>query len=309
MEDERFPKVDFLGSESYRILAGLATIRTASDLDPYPHTHDFWEFWIQKDGSCFQILNGTKRLMKPGDFVLARPRDCHSFIPAEKENGSHITFALNSEFFRSYCDFLNRTLYEELLSEPEIGAFMNGSQLEEFSRLSLLFLSSVGKTERKEYLAKRLMAFTLGIVLSSYDAKDNRYPSWLNDLIYEANQPKNLSAFPSDIAQRFPYSYQYVLRTFKKYTGKTLIAYMNDIKMANAVERLLTENVSLLELSNSLGFSSESYFNHLFKKTYGVSPRQYVKRQRVGMKQSGEAAKTSDQETNKEAGLSQGGVL
>lgn len=287
MTDERFPQVDFLGSESYRILAGLAAVRMANDLDPYPHTHDFWEFWMQREGSCYQTLNGNKRLMKPGDFVLARPSDCHSFSPAEKEKGSHITFALNSKFFRSYCDFLKQSLFEELLSKPEISASLNGSQLEEFSRLSLLFLSSFGDPERKEYLAKRLLAFILGIVLSSYDAKDNYYPAWLNDLIYEANQPKNLSSFPSDLAEKFPYSYQYVLRTFKKYTGKTLIAYMNGIKMANAVERLLTENVSLLELSNSLGFSSESYFNHLFKKTYGVSPRQYVKSQRIGMKQNG----------------------
>jgi len=288
MIDKRFPKVDFLGSESYRILAGLAAVRMANDLDPHAHTHDFWEFWIQREGTCFQILNGNKRLMEPGDFVLVRPSDRHSFTSTAKENGSHITFALNSEFLRTYCDFLNQSLYEKLISEPEIDASMNGSQLEEFSRLCVLFLSSLGKHDRKEYLAKRIMAFTLGIVLSSYDAKENRYPSWLNDLIYEANQPKNLSSFPSDIAKKFPYSYQYVLRTFKKYTGKTLIAYMNDIKMANAAERLLTENISLLELSNSLGFSSESYFNHLFKKTYGVSPREYVKRQRLGMKQINE---------------------
>ena len=82
MIDKRFPKVDFLGSESYRILAGLAAVRMANDLDPHAHTHDFWEFWIQREGTCFQILNGNKRLMEPGDFVLVRPSDRHSFTSA-----------------------------------------------------------------------------------------------------------------------------------------------------------------------------------------------------------------------------------
>ena len=52
---------------------------------------------------------------------------------------------------------------------------------------------------------------------------------------------------------------------------------MNQTKMANAARLLAQSEYTTLEIAGMFGFSSLSYFNQLFKKTFGVSPRQYTK--------------------------------
>ena len=45
--------------------------------------------------------------------------------------------------------------------------------------------------------------------------------------------------------------------------------------MINAAEFLAHSNFSTVEISGKLGFDSLSHFNHLFKKTFGITPREY----------------------------------
>ena len=45
--------------------------------------------------------------------------------------------------------------------------------------------------------------------------------------------------------------------------------------MKNACTLLITTHMNIKEISDSLGFSSPSYFSELFKKLRGVSPVDY----------------------------------
>ena len=62
---------------------------------------------------------------------------------------------------------------------------------------------------------------------------------------------------------------------FKKETGMTPICYKNHICIKNAEKMLLTTNLSIEEIGESLGFNSASYFRRTFKKYTGKSPREY----------------------------------
>ena len=67
----------------------------------------------------------------------------------------------------------------------------------------------------------------------------------------------------------------YLSRLIFKETGKTLKAYIRDAKIAAAENMLKHTELSLLDISLALGFSSQSAFGSVFKAHTGITPKQY----------------------------------
>lgn len=63
---------------------------------------------------------------------------------------------------------------------------------------------------------------------------------------------------------------------FKKITGVAPKEYLTDLKLSKAVEMLKTTNVTAV--AYDLGYENISHFIALFKNKYGVTPKQYQKR-------------------------------
>ncbi|MBO6155419.1 MAG: AraC family transcriptional regulator [Lachnospiraceae bacterium] len=70
-------------------------------------------------------------------------------------------------------------------------------------------------------------------------------------------------------------SRSYLSSKFKKETGITLSQYIQEQRIKKAQELLKSSNKSILEISTFLGFSSQGYFQNVFKKIVGMTPREY----------------------------------
>ncbi|MBE6597631.1 MAG: AraC family transcriptional regulator [Ruminococcaceae bacterium] len=62
---------------------------------------------------------------------------------------------------------------------------------------------------------------------------------------------------------------------FKKIMGESPISYLNHYRLSLAAEALTETESSIGEISYSVGISDPLYFSKLFKKTYGMTPREY----------------------------------
>jgi len=62
---------------------------------------------------------------------------------------------------------------------------------------------------------------------------------------------------------------------FKKETGVSPIAYLNNYRLSVAAELLLRSDSSVSEISDSVGIGDSVYLNKLFRKTYQMSPSKY----------------------------------
>ena len=65
---------------------------------------------------------------------------------------------------------------------------------------------------------------------------------------------------------------------FKASTGKTLHSYVESQRIKKASDLLVSTDMTLTHISNECGFSSQSYFSYAFKRSMGVTPREYVKK-------------------------------
>ncbi len=81
----------------------------------------------------------------------------------------------------------------------------------------------------------------------------------------------------SDLADSVGLNPQYMMRTFKKLTGLSVLEYVTDRKIKKAKELLLTTDTSIEQISEELGYFNYSYFFKMFKRAEGISPGQYRK--------------------------------
>ncbi|MCR4837591.1 MAG: AraC family transcriptional regulator [Eubacterium sp.] len=98
-----------------------------------------------------------------------------------------------------------------------------------------------------------------------------RAMEYINDHLHEA-----VSA--NDIADKLGMNKSYLCSLFKKETGFTIGTYIEARKNEMAMDYLVNTNISLIDIANSLGYSSYSYFVQIFKKHTGITPSAYRKK-------------------------------
>jgi len=70
----------------------------------------------------------------------------------------------------------------------------------------------------------------------------------------------------------------YFCSLFREETGKTMVRYTNDLKLAYSRNLLKSTTISITEICFNCGFNSFSNFIHEFKQKYGETPLQCRKK-------------------------------
>lgn len=77
------------------------------------------------------------------------------------------------------------------------------------------------------------------------------------------------------LATHLNYSCEHLCRVFKNETNETISHYINRTKINEAKPLLRYTNDSLLDISSRLQYSSQSYFQNVFKSMEHMTPAQY----------------------------------
>jgi len=88
---------------------------------------------------------------------------------------------------------------------------------------------------------------------------------------------KNLTSIDTldSIANQFGVSTRTLTRRFKSATGTSATQYWQQLRIDTAKELLTSSNLSVLEISDIVGYSDQSYLTKLFKKETGHTPTDY----------------------------------
>ena len=81
-----------------------------------------------------------------------------------------------------------------------------------------------------------------------------------------------------DVARQVHRSSSHMMRRFKEELGIHIGAFITRCKLEEARSLLTYSDKNLAEISSYLCFSSQSYFQNVFKKQYGITPMQYRKK-------------------------------
>ena len=113
-------------------------------------------------------------------------------------------------------------------------------------------------------------------------AADTHIPEGISSEVYACMNyircHTNESLSIEDIAWQIHRSGSYIRKRFKEELGINIGAYITRCKLEEAKALLTYSDKSLTEISNYLCFSSQSYFQNVFKRKYGLTPMQYRKK-------------------------------
>jgi AraC-like DNA-binding protein len=252
------------------------------------HTHNFLEMKVYLEAeNLIERVNKHEFDIKPGVVLFTNPSDIHS---------SKIT---NGSFKRITLGFSPSFIDETILDLGESDYYINFKFLEFFFRRDNFFSGCLHLPEKgfnrvfvqccqiihtfnqdcieKNILIKNHILSMLSSLLLEYRAlvpplegNDNR----ISTIIFyvQHNFTKHITI--SDLAEKFFISKSRLYEIFRKRTGTSLSSYMNTLRLQKAKALLLTTQQNVIQIALDVGFQDISYFNRLFKKKYGASPRE-----------------------------------
>lgn len=170
----------------------------------------------------------------------------------------------------------------------KVGAIRGNLDIEETYQLIDLYTQecerclSVDQVNRLRYSA--IIDFTRRVAEHSHpDVYSDEVERVLQFIRNNANRPIGVP----DVIGYAHKSRSAFMKQFKDETGETIGRYIVKSKLQEAKQLLAYSDRSLAEISSFLYFSSQSYFQNLFKKQYGMTPLEY---RRTHRKQGGSIA-------------------
>ncbi|MBO7214113.1 MAG: helix-turn-helix transcriptional regulator [Clostridia bacterium] len=139
-----------------------------------------------------------------------------------------------------------------------------------------LFIKSLKASSHTSVLDNRLVIFEILSLLAT-DIKTKTYPSYIVDAINYPNENLDEVISVKELSKRALVSEVYFRKQFKKCTQTSPIEYRNELRLIKAKSYLEHGEISIQEISDTLGYATVSHFIKEFKKRYGYSPLKFRK--------------------------------
>lgn len=99
----------------------------------------------------------------------------------------------------------------------------------------------------------------------------------VNYINHHYNEPISLK----DIATHLALNPEYFCRIFKKHMGFTFLEYLNQIRLTYIYDDLLQTGDTIMQIQERHGFTNYKVFNRMFKESYGYTPSEARKVNRI----------------------------
>ncbi len=226
--------------------------------------------------------------LEPGTLIMNGPNIPHALHTSETEEREWDRPAV------AVIQFSRKSLGEDLLAKvemQEIHHFLedarNGFEFFGETRIAakkiMLSMADLSELERVielfrllHLLAKSPERQEMASAAYSPSLRDrdiNRIDTIIRYLQAHKSEPITLE----QVAAMVHMSPKSFCRFFKTNTGKTLIQYVNELRIGEACEKLMQTDQAIIEIAFDVGFNNLSNFNRRFKALKSRSPREFRK--------------------------------
>lgn len=242
----------------------------------YPQSHDFFELVLPISGRQELWIDGTHMTAGPGMLVLIRPGEVHTRRYVQP--GWHINVAFSSEIASKMFDYLGPGFPSEglLSAPPPVCALLPAARAQSYrERFDQLNLIPVEQAARSRAVLRALLMEIFTRELMQPGTASKVGGDWFACLLEQARTPEAVSQGVDGLVRLCGKSHEHLCRVFRQRLGMTPTAYVNDLRLTYAANRLLHSCDSITDVCFSSGFDSLSHFYHLFRGKYGQTPQEF----------------------------------
>ncbi len=268
---------DFSLSDEAFHVAGLSSgqVRETGE-----HSHDgFAECFLVVSGRMKHRINGQERILCTGEFVMMRPSDRHDFQPVRGESFTFRNIAFRAEtleFIRERYFPTQHTFWGGNEELPEVWT-LDGEPLRRMER-------RIARLMTKPHTQLYIEQFLLDVLTDPPSHPHSTLapmPDWLEHTCEALRNPVESAGGTAALFRLAGRSPEHVSRELKRCTGETPTALVNRLRLEHAARRLLLSGGDITTIAYDCGFETLSYFSLLFKKRFGLTPRDYRKKHRA----------------------------
>lgn len=250
-------------------------------------THDFWECVYVIDGDI--CVSGDERVyhIHKNDIVFHKPLELHKYYN-EAENGSDLLiFSFNTsgkltKYYENKVFHLN-TAQESLINQ--LIAFVRSNKISSCDCNIQIYLEPANKSViYLQYLSSVLEQLLLSLYEESAETSASKAPDVIifRKAVKYMNKNLDKQISINSLSKECNVSPTGIKRIFGKYSGLGIHKYFLTLKINKAAQYLKSHH-SVTEISELLGFSSQAYFSHVFKRETGLSPTEYIKQSNMNV--------------------------
>lgn len=234
---------------------------------PQPFFRPVYYVHLVTAGNGTLKMNGKSYPIQVGSLFFAFPA-----YPYEIEADDHFRY-----LYISFMGSEVAPLFEQLGISTDTPVYDGFENLMEF------WLSSIARvgSHNANILAESVLLYTLSFFGKEGDEDAGQSPvenifDMMVDYVDTHYRDPEMSL--KKLAEVFSYTEKYISHLFKKRMGVGFSYYVNQLRLRYAHELLDNTPFSMTEIAARCGYSDAFYFSKVFKKSVGISPKEYRKK-------------------------------
>lgn len=262
------------------------------DLIGIVHCHNSIEFSYVVSGSAVHTIHNISYPVKKGDVILINNNTPHSFT-FTPDSEEFLTYNIhftpdfveafdedNNEFFSLISYYLFPSFDDYLNIDEPLNTIVKTKSKEFFTQFKRMYSEYITREIGYQHIIR---AQLMELIIQFFRAMRKQQPhltqthqELVDKAIKYMKQNYKSRIKLEDIVSDMFVSKNYFRQIFKKITGVSVSAYIQDLRINEAC-RLLENDAesSISKIANKCGYNDMKFFYQAFKKTVGMTPTEY----------------------------------
>lgn len=254
------------------------------------HSHNYVEVIYMCQGETTHIIDGTKVTLKEGELLFLNQNAVQEILPAG-ERDIAVNFIILPEFFDTAFQMMGEE--ENLLRDFVVGCLRSDTQYARFLHFQVsgilpvqnLIENMVWTLLNNQPNKHSINQITMGLLFlqlihytdkirTGKDSYEQELVLKVLSYIEEYYKNGELTELAADLG----YDIYWLSRAIKRLTGRNYKELLQIKRLNQAGFLLMNTRIPVSEISVAVGYDNTSYFHRIFKERYGMSPKEYRKK-------------------------------
>lgn len=234
--------------------------------------HENVEILFITEGSGIVRIEDSELPVKKGEIAIINANQIHDIYT--KEDMRYACLIIDRTFFIQNGVDSNELHFRSVIRDDSLYALLKEFEAE--------FLTEESTPYRTQALRSLVLRIIL-IICRNYSEKeplsktDKKIHATIMHIIGLIRRESHTDISLDKIAKEEGWNKSYLAREFNRYTGQSMISFLNSVRCERAKTLLKESNLNIGETGRACGFNDQTYFTRTFRAHTGKTPGEYRK--------------------------------